>query len=379
MKKVLLVSVLAIFALGCIFAGGSKEEAKPSQDPNAAVTTVETLPAAEQTKVTAISTGSSVVATVELYGKTEITKSEVNDYIEAAKAQGLTLTAEEAIDNLILQVLYLQFINNQAASYNEDELTQVVSNYLLNLAANYGVDLKSEEDVATFLSNLGVSEDDFKNSVIVQYIEYDYITKNYAEQLNAVANPTAEQVETFYNENKDSEAFKAPTTVKVAHIFVPFSDSEADNNILFNQMKGIRENIVSGKTTFEQAAFDYSRDTSSSSNGGAIQNGWLEQGSQTGLAQLGQNGMDAVFALKTGEVSQVTEGVIGYHIFKALARREAKVLELDDIKDLNNTVTVRQYCTQILSELLIENAYNTALDELVLSLRDKAQISVNAF
>ena len=376
MKKVLLVSFLVIFTLCSVFAGGKKEDNKASNP--SAVTTVQTTPA-DQSKVTTISTGSSVVATVELYGKTEITKSEVNEFIEAAKAKGVTLTAEEAIDNLILQVIYLQFVNNQATTYSEEELTQVVSNYLLNLAAQYGVELKTEQDVADFLAKLGVSEDDFKNTIIVQYIEYDYITKNYAEQLNAVASPTDEQVEKFYEENKDSEAFKAKTTVKVAHIFVPFSDTESDNNILFNQMKGIRENIVSGKTTFEQAAFDYSRDTSSASNGGAIQNGWLEEGSQVGLAQLGQNGMDAVFALKTGEVSQVVEGVVGYHIFKALARREAKVLTMDDLIDLNDTVTVRQYCTQVLSELLVENVYNSALDELLLSLKDKAQITVNAF
>ena len=377
MKKVLLVSFLVFFTLCSVFAGGNKEESKPAADPSA-VTTVQTTPA-DQSKVTTISTGSSVVATVELYGKTEITKSEVNEFVEAAKEKGLTLTAEEAINNLILQVIYLQFVNNQATTYSEEELTQVVSNYLLNLASQYGVELKSEQDVADFLAKLGVSEDEFKNTIIVQYIEYDYITKNYSEQLNAVATPTAEQVETFYNENKDSDAFKAKTCVKVAHIFVPFSDTESDNNILFNQMKGIRENIVSGKTTFEQAAFDYSRDTSSASNGGAIQNGWLEEGSQVGLAQLGQNGMDAVFALKTGEVSQVVEGVVGYHIFKALARREAKVLTLDDLMDLNSTVTVREYCTQVLSELLVENVYNSALDELLLSLRDKAQITVNAF
>ncbi len=376
MKKVLLVSFLVIFTLCSVFAGGKKEDNKASNP--SAVTTVQTTPA-DQSKVTTISTGSSVVATVELYGKTEITKSEVNEFIEAAKAKGVTLTAEEAIDNLILQVIYLQFVNNQATTYSEEELTQVVSNYLLNLAAQYGVELKTEQDVADFLAKLGVSEDDFKNTIIVQYIEYDYITKNYAEQLNAVASPTDEQVEKFYEENKDSEAFKAKTTVKVAHIFVPFSDTESDNNILFNQMKGIRENIVSGKTTFEQAAFDYSRDTSSASNGGAIQNGWLEEGSQVGLAQLGQKGMDAVFALKTGEVSQVVEGVVGYHIFKALARREAKVLTMDDLIDLNDTVTVRQYCTQVLSELLVENVYNSALDELLLSLKDKAQITVNAF
>lgn len=377
MRKVLLVSFLVIFALSSVFAGGKKEESKNTPDTSA-VTTVQTTPE-DQTKVTTISTGSSVVATVELYGKTEITKSEVNEFIEAAKEKGITLTAEEAINNLILQVIYLQFVNNQATTYSEEELTQVVSNYLLNLASQYGVELKSEQDVADFLAKLGVSEDEFKNTIIVQYIEYDYITKNYAEQLNAVATPTAEQVETFYNENKDSDAFKAKTCVKVAHIFVPFSDTESDNNILFNQMKGIRENIVSGKTTFEQAAFDYSRDTSSASNGGAIQNGWLEEGSQVGLAQLGQNGMDAVFALKTGEVSQVVEGVVGYHIFKALARREAKVLTLDDLMDLNSTVTVREYCTQVLSELLVENVYNSALDELLLSLKDKAQITVNAF
>lgn len=377
MKKVLLVSFLVIFTLSSVFAGGKKEESKNTPDTSA-VTTVQTTPE-DQTKVTTISTGSSVVATVELYGKTEITKSEVNEFIEAAKEKGITLTVEEAINNLILQVIYLQFVNNQATTYSEEELTQVVSNYLLNLASQYGVELKSEQDVADFLAKLGVSEDEFKNTIIVQYIEYDYITKNYAEQLNAVATPTAEQVETFYNENKDSDAFKAKTCVKVAHIFVPFSDTESDNNILFNQMKGIRENIVSGKTTFEQAAFDYSRDTSSSSNGGAIQNGWLEEGSQVGLAQLGQNGMDAVFALKTGEVSQVVEGVVGYHIFKALARREAKVLTLDDLMDLNSTVTVREYCTQVLSELLVENVYNSALDELLLSLKDKAQITVNAF
>lgn len=376
MKKVLLVSFLVIFTLSSVFAGGKKEDNKASD--TSAVTTVQTTPA-DQSKVTTISTGSSVVATVELYSKTEITKAEVNEFIEQAKAKGVTLTAEEAIDNLILQVIYLQFVNNQATTYSEEELTKVVSNYLLNLASQYGVELKTEQDVADFLAKLGVSEDEFKNTIIVQYIEYDYITKNYAEQLNAVATPTAEQVEKFYDENKDSEAFKAKTTVKVAHIFVPFSDTESDNNILFNQMKGIRENIVSGKTTFEQAAFDYSRDTSSASNGGAIQNGWLEEGSQVGLAQLGQKGMDAVFALKTGEVSQVVEGVVGYHIFKALARREAKVLTLDDVMDLNSTVTVRQYCTQVLSELLVENVYNSALDELLLSLKDKAQITVNAF
>jgi parvulin-like peptidyl-prolyl isomerase len=84
---------------------------------------------------------------------------------------------------------------------------------------------------------------------------------------------------------------------------------------------------------------------------------------------VGSDFIETAFSLKQGEVSRLLEGDGAYQIIKITETYEQKNLELDDIYQPGDRMTVREYIGNSLLQNRQQQALKTATDELVAELR----------
>lgn len=153
---------------------------------------------------------------------------------------------------------------------------------------------------------------------------------------------TEEEALAYYNNNK--EMFLEPANVTAKHILV---DSE-------EACKEIREKIVSGELTFEEAAKQHS---SCPSN---------EQGGNLGSFSKGMMVPEfeaAAFELPIGEVSEPVKTQFGYHLIKVEDKNEGSTQAFEAVKDM------------ILNQLSQQNQEKKYL-EFVSELRNKYGVTI---
>lgn len=115
----------------------------------------------------------------------------------------------------------------------------------------------------------------------------------------------------FYETNK--EMFKEPATVTAKHILVDNQES----------CNAIKEKIVSGEMSFEEAATQYSS-CPSKEQGGSL--GAFSQGMMVPEFEK------AAFQLAVGEISDAVETQFGFHLIKVEAKNEEAVKAFDEVK-----------------------------------------------
>lgn len=125
----------------------------------------------------------------------------------------------------------------------------------------------------------------------------------------------------FLKEFKDG---KFQPAVQLAHIVFSLPERVTLEQVsgIVAKIRGIRQQIVDGKISFEDAARRFSQDATAT-KGGVI--GWYS------YEELDPRIGSIVFALKKGEVSVVVPGERGFHIFKVIDR---KLVALHDPKEM---------------------------------------------
>lgn len=136
--------------------------------------------------------------------------------------------------------------------------------------------------------------------------------------------PTDEEIQKFFDENKDQ--MKQEEQVTASHILIKVdSKATADDKAKAKQkLEGIRKDIVDKKVTFADAAKQNS-DCPSKAKGGDL--------GSFGRGQMVPEFDQAAFALKVGELSNIVETQFGYHIIQVNDHKEAKDATLADMKD----------------------------------------------
>ena len=123
-----------------------------------------------------------------------------------------------------------------------------------------------------------------------------------------IPSPTATEMESYYNQNKD--LFKRKERILLRQIVI---DDEARANLLKDELK---------KKDFAELAKKFSV-APEAKKGGLV--GWVEKGSV--------DTFDKAFLLPVGGVSQVLESPYGYHIFKVEKKEAASHASYDEVKE----------------------------------------------
>ena len=127
----------------------------------------------------------------------------------------------------------------------------------------------------------------------------------------------------YYDRNRAS--FRVPEQVRASQILITCDPSwdQAKKAAARKKIEDLKVKLKAGQD-FESLARTYSEDPSSSKGGDL---GYLRTG------QVVKPFEDALFALKPGEVSDIVETSVGFHLIKAVDRKPESTIPFEKVKD----------------------------------------------
>ncbi len=138
-----------------------------------------------------------------------------------------------------------------------------------------------------------------------------------------VAEPTDEDGLSYYR--RHPEEFTSPERVRIRHILVrPKSGNDEDKAIGRARVWGLRRRIEGGED-FAAVARECSECESGQRSGGEL--GWIRRGSGTTAFD------EALFKLEEGELSDVLETGMGFHLVQSLEHCEEQTTEFAEARE----------------------------------------------
>ncbi len=167
--------------------------------------------------------------------------------------------------------------------------------------------------------------------------------------------PTEEDIQKYYENNPKN--FLASEQVHVAHILllVDKNATPEQKEEIKKKIEGIRADIEAAKTTFEDAAKNFSQDTANAPKGGDL--GFFSRGRMVKPFE------DAAFGGEPGTLTPVIESQFGFHIIKIIEKKPAGTVSLEEVKprirqyldQTNKRKVMLQYVNELKAKASIEN------------------------
>ena len=178
------------------------------------------------------------------------------------------------------------------------------------------------------------------------------LDKMVARIVSVVPDCTEEELREFHELH--AEQYVAPDRVQARHILVrPATQGEADKATARSRLLSLKHQVMEGED-FSDLAAAHSECASGKADGGSL--GWIARG--TTLPEFEK----AVFdELEVGEISEVIETPLGFHIVEKLEAEEGERLPFEDVRDR-------------IRELLLHERRGKALTEYVARLRQDALV-----
>lgn len=219
--------------------------------------------------------------------QTDIDKCEI---LSNLIAQGL-LTNQAKLDSIEVTD---QQVNEQLDA-RLDRILQLMNNDMSQFESYYGKTVAEvREDMRTSIRNQILS--DRMRSQVISDVE---------------ATP-AETVAFFNKMHQDSIPYYNAEVQLNELVFDPII-SEAEKNAAIDKLLEIKERVLSGELSFENAAKSYSEDPGTARRGGDL--GMMKRGSLVWEFE------STAYNLEKGEISEVIESEFGYHLIKLIERR----------------------------------------------------------
>ncbi len=271
---------------------------------------------------------------IQLYAKWEVAEqivaivdnepillSDVNSYLQYYfmynKIDIRMLTEEDfkqyqkkALENLINSKVLVKEAERESLNVNSDKISQEVDKQIDQLINQFG----SKDKFVEALKSQGMDIVDFRTMKFNQIKEQmlEYIMKN---KLRSELSITKDMIIEFYNTHKDS--FPAQDESYRLSIYkTPIYLEGNRKKILYDSLSTIRQKIVSGKLSFEEAAKLYSQGPMKDKGGDL---GFVKKGDL--IPELEK----VAFALDIDSISPIIETNVGLHLLKVIDRDKDRV------------------------------------------------------
>jgi peptidyl-prolyl cis-trans isomerase C len=262
---------------------------------------------------------------------TAITLAEVEAVLKQAGPTATPLTEAqrkqlqiEAVGMLIDDLLMEKFLRKNAPRIDPADVNKKL--------AELQESLRSQgKRLADFYKESAQSEAQLRTN-IVKTLQWDAYVKEHL---------TEADIKRYYEENRE---FFDRVAVRASHIVlrVTANASEGERQQLRIRLQTLRQEIVSGKIAFADAAQKYSQCTSAPS-GGDI--GYFPR-----KLAVEESFAKAAFALKVDEVSDVVETDYGLHLIKVTDRKPGQPSDYNKIKDEVRELKVEEMRMAVLAE-----------------------------
>lgn len=293
-----------------------------------------------------------------------------------AKVNGVEITEDQVVDEIDALVASAggripgQQIEQRHVLFFRQGLDRSVEGVLLDMAGKKEKVEVTDEDIEGTIAHIRAQQklaDDaaFDDFLKQQEMTRERLTEKIREQMfrqkvietqtDKAAAPEKEDVRKFYDENPvHFEKMQA------SHILLTTKDiSDDEKKAAREKLTQIKADITSEKTTFEDAAKEFSACPSGKQAGGDL--GLQGRTNNMGRPTWVKPFSDAAFALKTGEISDIVETQFGYHIIKATVGKEDGTTPFEEVQE-----NIERY--------LLEKAKVDVITAYIESLRKEAKI-----
>lgn len=270
--------------------------------------------------------GDTPIPRADLQAATQLAAMALEPGVRHSESMIARLTSES------LQALIDTELLRQALAEAHGPITALATRQYVNAHKGNYNDEQFEEMLVTRSIDVAAWEREQEHRFIVeQYMEHVLVPNITIDE---------EKMHAYYKEHRN--AFREPAAVKARHI-VTASAKEA---------KAVRRQILSGDN-FAQLAMEHSI-AMEAADGGAL--GWIVKGQYPEV-------FETCFRLPIGAVSQVVKSPFGYHLFKTIERREARLRPLTEVRES-------------IVEQLTQAIVTTRLEEQLAELRAKTTITI---
>lgn len=270
------------------------------------------------------------------------------DWAAYLAQQGLTPESyrESVIDAIARQYLLVEAEKEYGATVDQKDLDKAWD----DAVKNYGGD---EKAFVEMIGQIGYTKEAYLES-----IKSSLAQQKLKEKVAPAKEPTDEEIVSYLNENLSSYNGAR----RSSHILfkVPEDASDEQRAKVEEEAQKVLDKINAGDLEFEEAAKDYSED-SSAEKGGDV--GWDK------LATFVPEYQDALSALSEGQVSALVKTDYGYHIIKCTGVFDVQTVDsIDEVPE-----GIRDYVSDMIETQAVSAAYGDWLN----GYTEKADIKIN--
>ena len=321
-------------------------------------------------------------ATVNLVKNEFVSVKQLEQRIEQYKlltAQGITgipSEPEKVLELMIQEVLIKQAADEAAGKgqvYVSDQMVDAqLASVRTDLDRQNGSPVTDQQFQEVLLKQTGLTIDGYKEQIRDQFLTQEYIRFAKRDSFANIQQPTDKQIEDQYRKNATS--FTNPELVRVSEIYFDTRklSTELKQKALERAELALRS-IKNGEGSFEEMVLQYSDDTQTRYSGG--DKGYFARNDPR-TQSYGTAFLDALFEVENGNVSDVIQSNIGYHIVKITDHRDAKLLKLDDPINPLESQTVREFIRNLLLQEIQNRALQKALTDLTAELTERAEVRI---
>lgn len=207
------------------------------------------------------------------------------------------------LNSLIEEKLMLVQAELDSIRVTEDEVNRQLDFQIENFIQQFGSKEKLEQAYNRPLEKIKRElRDEIRNNILIQKVQ---------DQKFARLEVSRFEVEKFFEQYKDSIGL-VPEEVQLSQIFIQAKLSDYDKEVLRRKLQAILDSIKNGGD-FAEFAKRYSEDQATAKQGGDL--GFVRRG------LFFKEFEEVVFTLKEGEISDIIETPVGFHIAQLVERR----------------------------------------------------------
>ncbi len=229
----------------------------------------------------------------------------------------------QALETTLRRLLVLEHLRRQGKAVSPEELESHLRQFRRRLEAN-------RLSLQQHLRQIGLSQEQFRRAVDWKLSWARFLAREL----------TPEKLQDYYRRHR--RQFDG-TQLRVAHLLLkaPAEDRQARKRLI-QLARQLRQQIVSGRMSFQQAVEQYSQGTKQ--NGGEL--GWIGR-----RGDMPEPFARAAFALAPGEISQPVETPAGVHLIRVLEQRPGRK-KLEEVQAQVRQAAARDLFLQLSTPLL---------------------------